>query len=113
MPKGAVQSVAYSCDAVGNLLERHDTADGLTDSVSYDTPKRLTQASTSGTINDMIEFGYDAPVIWPARTKKFTDYRDHQGLHAYPAFFCTLFSTLPIRVKPDRSGASALVHSTT
>ena len=61
VPKGAVQSVDYTCDAVGNLLERHDTADGLTDSVSYDTPKRLTPASTSGTINDMVEFGYDAP----------------------------------------------------
>ena len=63
VPKGAVQSVAYSCDAVGNLLERHDTADGLTDSVSYAMLKRLTPASTSGTINDMVEFGYDAPVI--------------------------------------------------
>ena len=45
---GTVHNLAYSLDAVGNLSQRQDLTQGVTENFSYDTLNRLTSASGSG-----------------------------------------------------------------
>jgi len=54
----SLQNFAYDWDAIGNLEERRDTYNNVTDHFSYDTLDRLFRSTRNGTIN--LDVGYDA-----------------------------------------------------
>ncbi|HEU4878155.1 MAG TPA: RHS repeat-associated core domain-containing protein, partial [Gemmatimonadaceae bacterium] len=55
-PAGSIQDLDYAWDAVGNLTQRHDARQNLTENFFYDNLHRLT--STTGP--DAMTVGYDA-----------------------------------------------------
>jgi RHS repeat-associated protein len=72
---GAVQNLAYSHDAIGNLVQRIDSVQGVTENFTYDTLNRLLTASGPGLTTRT--FGYD-PIGNVA-------HKSDIGAHVYPA----------------------------
>ncbi len=72
---GTVHNLAYTYDTIGNIIQRVDNVDGITENFAYDNLNRLLSASGSGLVTRSFDYNAIGNMT----------YKSDVGTYAYPA----------------------------